>query len=124
MKDKTKVDCCGSNFETNDISTLGLLTLSVPMIVIGTALNSILYIFSYSSYVKKIRSSVTIIISANIKLIEKKDINPRLRCNFSNVTSTISVTVSRFLYRHFNFILLSLPWIVIITGITGVINFV
>jgi len=117
-KIKAKIDCCGSNFETEQVSILGLLTLSVPLTVICIVLWIPTYALSFISFFKSINANVRTIIKANLLLIEKQDILPRLRCNFSVWANPISPSLSRTLYDKFNIISLALCWIVALSGVS------
>lgn len=116
-KIKAKIDCCGSNFETEQVSILGLLTLSVPLTVVCIFLWVPTFILSFIGFFKNINSNLKTIIKANLLLIEKQDILPRLRCNFSVWANPISPSLSRTVYDKFNIISLVLCWIVALSGV-------
>jgi hypothetical protein len=111
-KIKAKIDCCGSNFETEQVSIFGLLTLSVPLTIICLIL--LLPSLPFSS----LRKSIITIIKANLSLIEKQDILPRFRCNVSVWGNKLSPSLSRALYDQFNIVSLVLCWTVIISGVS------
>ncbi len=116
-KIKAKIDCCGSNFETEQVSILGLLTLSVPLTVVCIFLWVPTFILSFIGFFKNINSNLKTIIKANLLLIEKQDILPRLRCNFSVWANPISPSLSRTVYDKFNIISLVLCWIIALSGV-------
>lgn len=117
MKAKSKIECCGSNFENDNISSIGLLTLSTPIIIISSLLYIVFLALSFIPIFKNFVATLKIVIKANIQLIEKKDFNPRIRCNLSSYLSPLSPSLSRFAYQHFNLMLLLFPWMLFVAGV-------
>lgn len=111
-KIKAKIDCCGSNFETEQVSIVGLLTLSVPLTIIC----SILYIPFFP--IKGMRKNLGTIVKANLTLIEKQDILPRIRCEVSVLGNKVSPNLSRVLYDQFNIASLVLCWTAVLSGVS------
>ncbi|MBK24122.1 MAG: hypothetical protein CME70_08995 [Halobacteriovorax sp.] len=116
-KIKAKIDCCGSNFETEQVSILGLLTLSVPLTLICILLWIPTFTLGFIGPIKSLNSNLKTIINANLLLIEKQDILPRLRCNFSVWANPISPSLSRTVYDKFNIISLVLCWVLALSGV-------
>ena len=73
MKAKSKIECCGSNFENDNISSIGLLTLSTPIIIVSSLIYIIFLALSFIPFFKKSITTIKIILKANVELIEKKD---------------------------------------------------
>lgn len=117
-KIKAKIDCCGSNFETEQVSFFGLLTLSVPVTVVCLILYPFFGVLSFLSGANSIRKNLGTIIKANITLIEKQDLLPKFRCNISVWLSPISKKISLFLYNQFNLISLVFCWALLGTGVS------
>jgi hypothetical protein len=117
MKIKEKIDCCGSNFETNSVSFVGLLTLSMPMILLSILMLPIILFISLLPPFTKLKNQILIIIKANSSLIEKQTFFQNSRCNITAFLSKISITLSNKTYYYFNHIVLLTIWIFILTGV-------
>ena len=116
-KIKAKIDCCGSNFETEKVSFTGLLTLSIPLTVICVLLIPIFFLLNFLTPFKQIKKNLITIVKANILLIEKQDLLPRVRCDVSVWTNKLSPVFSRSLYNQFNLMTLCICWAVLLTGV-------
>jgi hypothetical protein len=118
LKIKEKIDCCGSNFETKDVSMIGLLTMSAPIAFIMFILIPFLYLLSFIPLFKRIREKLIVINSANNNLVENQNIFQKSRCNVAVIISKFSSALSNKIYKHFNMACLFIFWISISLGVT------
>jgi hypothetical protein len=117
MKIKEKIDCCGSNFETNNVSFLGLLTLSVPIAFLSTIVVIILLPFSFFQVCKDLKRQTVRVLFANSSLIEKQNLLQNLRCNITVLLSKLSTPLSNKVYYFFNHMILFFIWSLLIVGV-------
>lgn len=121
-KVKAKIDCCGSNFETDHVSFIGLVTFSFPMIVLFIL---ILPLLGFSSLISKwldsLYQNVKVLLVANFKLIHKQSLAPDLRCSISAKAIRISAGLSNAIYDYFNLFLVSFPWLLFIIGVSIIV---
>ncbi|MFT6632628.1 MAG: hypothetical protein ACJAS4_002592 [Bacteriovoracaceae bacterium] len=118
MKMKEKIDCCGSNFETNNVSFLGLLTLSVPIALFSMIVIIVLLPFSFLQSSKDIKRQTVRVLFANSSLIERQNLLQNLRCNFSVLLSKLSTSLSNKVYYYFNHMILFFIWFLLIVGVS------
>lgn len=117
MKIKEKIDCCGSNFETNNVSFLGLLTLSVPIAFFSIILILILLPFSSLQFGKHLKRQAVRVFTANSSLIERQSLLQNLRCNITVLISKLSTALSNKVYYYFNHLVLFFIWSLLIVGV-------
>jgi hypothetical protein len=115
-KIKTKIDCCGSNFENSNITLVGLFTLSAPLVIMVSTISLLLFPFNFLSIIKRLRVNLNIIARANLKLIDQYNLLPALRCSVAAFISKLSPSFSQVTYNSFNMTLLTIVWVTIITG--------
>jgi hypothetical protein len=114
---KEKINCCGSNFESNQVSTFGLITLSLPLIYIGLLLTPLLFLLRFVPGLSKFGRKLKIILTANLQLIGKQRILPEARCNTAVFFDKISDNLSSMAYNNFNVLTLSLFWMIPLSGV-------
>lgn len=106
----SKQPCCGAKLEREDISTFGLVTLSVPLYYI---LALIIFI---AKFVKKMEiERVAIIHSANGKLINNHEMFPEIRNKLTAILLKYFPLLARPFFFLFNLLILSIPWLLVIT---------
>jgi len=107
--------CCGYHYREKSPNLFGLLTLSMPMIILGCVVFLILFaISSMMPGLKRTNKKILIIIKANLHLIHGASFYPRLRCSLAGGMFSHSPRISGAVYRNFNLSLLVLLWIIII----------
>ncbi len=116
-KISNKIDCCGSDFETDEVSKIGLFTLSIPLIFILWILILFSFLLSFIKPIRKLKKNLRIIYKANISLIEKQSLLPRLRCDLTALLAKISNSLAQFVYNKFNQIALMGVWVLLIVGV-------
>ena len=102
-------ECCGANFKTNDISFVGLLTLSFPMLLlalIGIILSMFFYPFSTMLF-----RFCRLLIRANMNVMREYPLLPKLKCKISGALYSASPRVSGISFRFFNHFIIALCWI-------------
>lgn len=118
---KTKIDCCGSNFENTNITVLGLLTLSTPLIIFTFLIYFCLFPLGFLSIFRTLRNNLKIIGKANLKLVGDFNLLPALRCSVAAFLVKFSPRFSRFSYNSFNLFILASVWISIGLGVTIIV---
>lgn len=109
--------CCGSNFRENSASILGLMTLSLPAIILSLFLIPILSLGGIlNSNAKRLKLKVFVILKANLNLIHSAPLIAKTRCILAGKAFSYSPKFSGIIYRYFNLSLLILLW-------SGVISF-
>ncbi|MBT3583802.1 MAG: hypothetical protein HN509_02755 [Halobacteriovoraceae bacterium] len=108
-------ECCGANLKTERISILGMLTLSLPLLAISLLLMPLSWPLQFLG-LKKLHQVNTIILRANMDLIQSSSILPNLKCNLSGRFYRISPWLSGFNFRYFNLIILSGFFFTILSG--------
>lgn len=104
-----KTGCCGASFEKNNISFVGLLTFSFPMLIISSAVWGILKLTPFYRLSEK--SVLFVIIKSNLELIQKKSIMAKWKCLISARLFSFSPRLSGFLFKYFNLLLFLFLWI-------------
>lgn len=107
----TDTGCCGSNFRENSASILGLMTLSLPVIILSLLLISILSVVGVlSSNIRRLKFKISVILKANLNLIHLAPLTSKARCVFAGKIFSSSPRFSGIIYRYFNIALLLLLW--------------
>jgi hypothetical protein len=117
-----KTECCGSRFETDRVSLLGLVTFSVPAAWLSGMLLPLLWPATLcSSSAARLTRTIQVIFRANLKLIKKQSIFPGTRCALSAKLLGVLPRASGFLYEHFNFLVISLAWLSLLVGVALIV---
>ena len=100
--------CCGANFEKNNISFLGLLTLSATAVI----LLSLVWVISLPIYLvtKSWHNLLGIIIRANSDLIKNSSILRKTKCEVAGKILRYSPRLSGLFFKSFNFVILYSAW--------------
>lgn len=106
-----ELECCGAEFEKDHISFIGLLTLSLPLLVICSIIK-VLFLIIF----KKNRS-IELLINANFKLIKQKNILTRSKCQLSSFVFKLSPRLSGLIFKYFNLTFLLIIWLIAILSI-------
>jgi len=106
-------ECCGANFENNNISILGLFLVSCPFIIFYWILFPLTLTLHF---VSKGKSIFSIIHRANNDLVRKAQIYPKLKCSISGKLYGVSPFLSGWVFRYFNLTCLMMAW-VLLTGL-------
>ena len=115
---RPKIDCCGSNLKTDQISSLGLMTFSIPALFLMIILFPLIQGFAlFSQNAKRLKENFLTIFHANIKLIRKQSFFFRTKSIISAKLLNISPALSKVFSKNFNLALLMIPWVLLITGI-------
>ena len=112
---KHETGCCGTNFETNHVSFLGLLTFSIPLLILTLPLLTLSSIFNQKSHLRNILKTL---FQSNLKLIETKKIFSPLKCKLAGQILRFSPKISGYVFRYFNLTILFFCWILFLTIIT------
>ncbi len=110
-------ECCGANFENNNISKLGLFLISCPYIIIFWIFSPLILLFSFK---KKNKNLLVVIYRAKIELIRKAILYPKLKCSISGKFYGVSTWFSGWIFKYFNLCLLLLWWAFLIALFWGV----
>lgn len=103
--------CCGAHFKEDTNTILGLATFSLPIVLLCSILiPGLTLIGGLSPRIKKIREVVVIVITANLDLIRRAPLAPRLRCAAASKIFSFSPELSGIIYRCFNISTLILLW--------------
>lgn len=108
-----ELECCGAEFEKKHISLIGLLSLSLPLLLICLVLKILLLPLSFFLEMR----IVNLLITANFKLIKQKNILSRYKCQLASSLFIISPRFSGFIFKYFNLSVLLLIWILFIMTI-------
>ena len=110
--------CCGYHFKENEPNLVGLITLSMPMIIIGNLLLFILIPLSkIIKPLKKICELIKLIVRINLRLIHMTPIVPKIRCKVAGYLLPHFARISGVAYKNFNFLLLLFLWAVFLLPI-------
>ena len=98
-----KIECCGAGFENENISLLGVVTFSFPLVLIGFVFLPfyLLLQFIFPGF-SKWTQAVRIIFQANLKLIEKAELAPRWKCELSSRLIPQFPRAAGLVFRYFN----------------------
>lgn len=107
--------CCGYSMEDKGPNLFGLLTLSVPMLIVATMTWPIFYGLSLVvPKARRIRDFIQVVIRANLNLIHKKPFIPLYRCKIAGRFFSVSPKLSGMIYRNFNLTIFLMIWISVI----------
>lgn len=108
--------CCGASFEKNNISFLGLLTLSASAVIFL----SILWIATLplSFLMKTWHRTIALIIKANCELIKNSSILRKTKCETAGKILRYSPRLSGLFFKSFNFVILFSCWMVCFAGLS------
>lgn len=109
--------CCGGDLRRNEISLFGLLSLSLPLVFLSGALLVLSFPFFPVPIVKKTHQKLRIVLRANLTLIHQQALVPKFRSYMAACLFRISPRLSGWVYRSFNFCLLSAIYIVVLSPI-------
>lgn len=107
--------CCGFAGVNKGPNLFGLLTLSVPMLVVSFLIYPVLWISgAIVPTIRKWRQQVAIIIRANYNLIHQKTFFPLFRCKIAGSMFRFSPRLSGLIYRTFNLTAFILIWLCVL----------
>ena len=107
--------CCGFGLQEDNVTFLGLMTLSFPIIILCILLAIVFSVLGVvNRRIKRIAQQIVLILKANSNLIQTAALYPKLRCALAGKIFSFSPKISGFMYRYFNMGLLSLFWIIIV----------
>ena len=107
MSDVRDSGCCGATFEREHISLFALLTVSFPLVLLGTPLQPLLAVAGEARAAVILRA----LHAANIRVIRDTHILPKLRCDLGARLFPISPALAGFSFKAFNLVLLGLVWL-------------
>lgn len=108
--------CCGADFRYERVSLTGLLTFSVPVVLIAAPAALLAAVLPAGS---RPRRFARVMLNANLELIHQAALAPSLRCALAGLLYGISPRLSGAAYRSFNLFILFLPW----AGAAGAVYF-
>lgn len=107
--------CCGFSGMSKGPNLIGLLTLSVPMLVMGFMAYPLLLMLGLAlPAARRVRDQVKVIIRANFNLIHRKPFFPVWRCKLAGTLFRVSPRISGWMYRSFNLTAFLLIWLVLL----------
>ncbi len=107
--------CCGAHFRKDVATFLGLMTFSMPLIVLcGMAVPIFFVMGKIHPPVQKIQKQILAILKANLRLIYAVPLHPKARCISAGRIFSCSPRFSGAVYRCFNIGILILAWLAII----------
>lgn len=107
--------CCGAHFRKDVATFLGLMTFSMPVIVLcGITLPMFFVMGKIHPSVQRIQKQTLAILKANLRLIYTVPLHPRARCISAGRIFPYSSRFSGVVYRCFNIGILVLAWLAII----------
>jgi hypothetical protein len=113
--------CCGANFEREEISIIGLLTISMPYFLLYIVLWPVLFLLRLAAPpLRPFLRVLRVIFEANVKAVADSRIFPRVKCSLSGKLFRISPFLSGLAFRWFNFAVLGMIWLVVIGLAVGV----
>ena len=102
--------CCGADFRSDDVTFVGLWSLSVPLVLLFTPAALLRPLLGQS----RLRRFADVLVFANMDLIRRASLMPGLRCWVAGTLYRLSPRLSGAVYRCFNFSLLCTLWLVIL----------
>lgn len=111
--------CCGARFNKNQISTLGLLTLSLPLIYIS--LIFIVLLFPITKIFKVDFRILSIVLKSNLKLVREQNIFSKTKCEMTSRLIPFSPLIAGKIFKFFNLIFLTSIWILLLLILFGVL---
>ncbi len=117
--------CCGAHFRKDVATFLGLMTFSIPAIILCAIALPIFWVMGglYPS-IQKIKGQILVILRANLRLIYAVPLYPRARCDWAGKVFSCSSMLSGAVYRLFNAAILICAWAGIIFCFYLVASFV
>lgn len=112
---KAEDECCGASFEKNNISYTGLITLSYPIFLV-----LIIPVFFLKLF--RIHSKLTILFSANNRVISSHKYLSKTKCKMSGKLLRYSYWASSFIMNYFHHILISIFWLLVLSIVLRVFN--
>ena len=110
--------CCGFHFQEKGPNVFGLMTLSVPLLLLGgIVFPASALITALTGRFAKVRDAAVVIIKANVRLINKTPLLPKLRCSLSARFFPVSPRMAGLVYKSFNVVLLFAAWGIIIISV-------
>lgn len=100
-------ECCGASFEKNNISLLGLITLSIPIFF---AL-FIIKVITLNQYKNK---TFLVLYRSNNDLIKNFKLLNNLRCKLSGRVMRASPCLGNWIFNYLNHFILAIPWLLIL----------
>ena len=109
-----KKKCCGSDLAQENISILGVISFSFPLVVILFPFWIINWLFSILKINLPMKLVVNSLMNSNLKLINMVTVLPNLKCKIAAILYRISPFVSGFIFKWFNFFLVLIVYILLI----------
>lgn len=107
--------CCGAHFRKDAATFLGLMTFSMPLIVLCGIVFPIFFVLGKIwAPAQKIQKQIIAILKANLRLIHAVPLHPKARCISAGRIFSCSSRFSGAVYRCFNIGILVLAWLGII----------
>ncbi|KKU13893.1 MAG: hypothetical protein UX17_C0006G0007 [Parcubacteria group bacterium GW2011_GWC2_45_7] len=117
--------CCGAHFRKDIATFFGLMTFSMPVIVLcGIALPILFVMGKIHPPARKIQKQIFAILKANLRLIYAVPLHPKARCISAGRMFPYSSRFSGAVYRCFNFGILILAWLGIIFCLYSIGTFI
>ena len=109
--------CCGFHFQDKGPNLFGLLTLSVPLMLLSGVVFSLAFLVNaVTGRLAKTRDFFRLIAGANVRLINKTPLYPKLRCWISSRIFPVSPRLAGLVYKSFNSALLLAVWVMIVAS--------
>lgn len=99
-----KTKCCGSDLAQENISILGVMSFSFPLVIVLFPLWIVFRLFLYLKINLPMKLVVFSLMESNLKLINMVTILPNLKCKIAAIIYRISPYISGFIFKWFNFI--------------------
>lgn len=109
--EKNHEECCGFEFEKNKFPFFGVLTLAYPL-HLGLLLLALL---TYPLKNLRLLGPIHNLLDASHRLIKKQSYMVRFKCDLAAFLLPRSRRMSKFLFSHFNFLILSFAWLLFFT---------
>ena len=108
--------CCGASFEKNNISFLGLLTLSTTALIFL----SFLWVLTWplSLVFKSWHNVLGVVIKANADLIKNSSLLRKTKCEMAGKILRYSPRASGLFFKSFNFVILFSSWGLCFAGLS------
>ncbi len=114
--------CCGASFGEHEVTAIGLMTLSMPLLIIFLPLLIFLKCISFvAPAVGRWERWTRTVIKANVHLIRTASFFSKERCYISGKLFPFSSSISGFTYRYFNFFILMLFYALVILVYNGIL---
>lgn len=112
---KAEDECCGASFEKNNISYIGLITLSYPIFLVLIIPVFLLKLF-------RINSKLTILFRANNQVIASHKYLSKNKCKISGKLLRYSYWASSLVMNYFHHFLISVLWFFVLAIVLRVFN--